>query len=197
MASATVSVLLGPELYDLKIPNIHFPDAIITSIVIPFIHILNDESSKGIISQHGWIQGIRYTLGIYIARIEDLQLIHGKTTKIQKANAEVQLDITPGQTLTASQRLLLHRQCQSLDDNDNSMTKSHTMIYNQRGCLKRHHSLEYDLSKVALEMINNQLVYQSQKPLDGPALSKRVYKKPTNFSLTSVTSSISTIFLDG
>ena len=72
MASATVSVLLGPELYDLKIPNIHFPDAIITSIVIPFIHILNDESSKGIISQHGWIQGIRYTLGIYIARIEDL-----------------------------------------------------------------------------------------------------------------------------
>ena len=197
MASATVSVLLGPELYDLKIPNIHFPDAIITSIVIPFIHILNDEISKGIISQHGWIQGIRYTLGIYIARIDDLQLIHGNTTEIQKANTEAQLHITTGQTLTASQRLLLHSQCQSLDDNDNSMTKSQTMIWNQSACLKRHHSLEYGLSKVSLEMINNQLVYQSQKPLYCPALSKRIYKRPTNSSLTSVKSSISTIILDG
>lgn len=197
MTSATVSVILGPELYDLKIPNIHFPDAIITSIVIPFIHILNDESSKGIISQHGWIQGIRYTLGIYIARIEDLQLIHSNTTKIQKANKEVQLHITPGQTLASSQRLLLHRQCQSLDDYANSMSKRKTMICDQRARLKRHHSLKYDLSKLSLEMINNQLVYQSQKPLDVPALSKRVYKKPTKSSLTSVTSSISTIFLDG
>ena len=146
ITSATVSVLLGPELYDLKIPNIHFPDAIITSIVIPFIHILNDESSKGIISQHGWIQGIRYTFGIHLTRIEDLQSIHGNSTTIQKANTEAQLHITPAQTLTASQKLLLHRQCQSLDDNDNSMSKRQTMICHQRACLKRHHSLEYDLS---------------------------------------------------
>ena len=146
IASATVSVLLGPELYDLKIPNIHFPDAIITSILIPFIHILNDESSKGIISQHGWIQGIRYTFGIHLTRIEDLQSIHGNSTTIQKANTEAQLHITPAQTLTASQKLLLHRQCQSLDDNDNSMSKRQTMICHQRACLKRHHSLEYDLS---------------------------------------------------
>ena len=197
MASATVSVLLGPELYNLKIPNIHFPDAIITSIVIPFIHILNDESSKGIISHHGWIQGIRYTLGIYIARIEDIQLIHSNTNKIQRANTKAQLHITPAQTLTASQKLLLRRQCQSLDDNDNSMSKRQTMMCDQRACLKRHHSLEYDLSKVSLAMINNQRVYQSQKQLDGPALSKRIDKNQTNSYLISVNSSISTIFLDG
>ena len=116
---------------------------------------------------------------------------------MQNANTEAQLHITPTQSLTASQKLLLRRQCQSLDDNDNSMSKRQTMICHQRACLKRHHSLEYGLSKVSLEMINNQLLYQSQKPLDGPAPSKRVYKMPTNSSLTSVTSSISTIFLDG
>ena len=35
-------------------------------VVIPFIHLLNDEDTKGIIANENWYQGLRHMLGIYI-----------------------------------------------------------------------------------------------------------------------------------
>ena len=65
VVTAILSAVLGAQLQDLKIPNIHFPDVIVMSIIIPFIYLLNDESEKEVIFQSGWYQGFRYVLGIY------------------------------------------------------------------------------------------------------------------------------------
>ena len=35
-------------------------------VAIPFAHLLNDEMTKGIISEESWYQGLRYMLGIYV-----------------------------------------------------------------------------------------------------------------------------------
>ena len=67
VVTAILSAVLGAQLQDLKIPNIHFPDVIVMSIIIPFIYLLNDESEKEVIFQRGWYQGFRYVLGIYTA----------------------------------------------------------------------------------------------------------------------------------
>ena len=65
VVTAILSAVLGAQLQDLNIPNIHFPDVIVTSIIIPFIYLLNDDSEKEVIFQSGWYQGFRYVLGIY------------------------------------------------------------------------------------------------------------------------------------
>ena len=65
VVTAILSAVLGAQLQDFSIPNIHFPDVIVTSIIIPFIYLLNDDSEKEVIFQRGWYQGFRYVLGIY------------------------------------------------------------------------------------------------------------------------------------
>ena len=65
VVTAILSAVLGAQLQDFKIPNIHFPDVIVMSIIIPFIYLLNDDSEKEVIFQSGWYQGFRYVLGIY------------------------------------------------------------------------------------------------------------------------------------
>ena len=47
------------------IPNTHFPDVIFMFLLIPMMHLMNDEHIKGVISEENWYQGIRYLLGIY------------------------------------------------------------------------------------------------------------------------------------
>ena len=42
--------------------NVYYPDTIIMFIMIPFIHIMNDETIKGIVMERGWVQGLRYML---------------------------------------------------------------------------------------------------------------------------------------
>ena len=44
--TAILSALLGAQLQDFNIPNIHFPDVIVMSIIIPFIYLLNDDFEK-------------------------------------------------------------------------------------------------------------------------------------------------------
>ena len=66
VVTAILSALLGAQLQDFNIPNIHFPDVIVMSIIIPFIYLLNDDFEKEVIFQSGWYQGFRYVLGIYI-----------------------------------------------------------------------------------------------------------------------------------
>ena len=190
IASTAIAILLG--LFDINIPNIHFLDAVITSIVIPFIHILNDEITKGIILEDGWIKGIGYELGMYIPPPKEKQIIsYPRPIKNYKASIEMPLHITKPQPLTASQKRLLCTKCKSCDD---LMTEEDNIICDKRACLKRHHSQGKILSP---EPINDQPVNQLQKTLKfEPKLSKRTYLKPTNSSSSSFNSSISTIFLE-
>ena len=64
MVAALLSALLGSQIQEFKIPNIHFPDVILIFVVIPFVHLVNGEDTKRIIFEQGWIQGIKYVLGI-------------------------------------------------------------------------------------------------------------------------------------
>ena len=190
IASTAITVLLG--LFDINIPNIHFLDAVITSIVIPFIHILNDEITKGIVLEHGWIKGISYALGMYIPPTPEKQRIPlNRPIKNNKVKTEMPRNMATAQPLTESQIRLLGRKCKSYDD---LMTNKDNGICDERPCLKRHHSLE----NITLpDRIDDQVVYQLQKPfIVEPKLSHRIYTKPTNSSWASLNSSIITIVLE-
>ena len=62
---AILSAFSTPYLHNLGIPNLHYPDAIIIFVVIPFVHLMNDEDTKIVILEENWYQGIRHMLGIY------------------------------------------------------------------------------------------------------------------------------------
>ena len=53
-------------LHNLGLHNLHYPDCVIMSIIIPLGHLMNDVETKGIISEEGWYQGLRHMLGIYV-----------------------------------------------------------------------------------------------------------------------------------
>ena len=59
----TIATALTPTLQSLGMPNTYFPDAIIMFLVIPFCHLINDETTKGIIAENGWYQGMKHMLG--------------------------------------------------------------------------------------------------------------------------------------
>ena len=65
---ATLSILLRPFLRKHGISDLHYPDAIIMFVVIPFVHLMNDEDTKGIILEENWYQGLRHMLGIHASQ---------------------------------------------------------------------------------------------------------------------------------
>ena len=64
-----VSALVSPFLFKHGVSNIHYIDAIIMFLVIPFIHLMNDEDTKTIIYEENWYQGIRHMFGIYKEKV--------------------------------------------------------------------------------------------------------------------------------
>ena len=62
---AILSGILTPFLHKLGIHNMYYPDAIVMFVVIPFVHLMNDEDTKIIILQRNWYQGLRHMLGMH------------------------------------------------------------------------------------------------------------------------------------
>ena len=60
----TMFALLTPALKRMGVSNRHYPEAITMFIIIPFIHLMNDEETKTIIYDENWYQGFKHTLGI-------------------------------------------------------------------------------------------------------------------------------------
>ena len=61
----TSFTILTPLLDQAGIQYVNYPDAILAFIIIPLIHLMNDEDTKTIITEErSWIQGLRYMLGI-------------------------------------------------------------------------------------------------------------------------------------
>ena len=56
--SSFISAVLGIHKY-------HYTAAITMFLVIPFLHLMNDEETKTIITEKNWYQGLRSMLGIY------------------------------------------------------------------------------------------------------------------------------------
>ena len=55
-------------IYVIGIAGIHYIEAITIFIVIPFVHLMNDEDTKGIIADEGWYAGLKFMLGLQRAR---------------------------------------------------------------------------------------------------------------------------------
>ena len=62
---ATLSAILTPSLFKIGISNLHYVDAIVMFVLIPFVYLMNDEDTKRIILEEDWYEGIRHVLGIY------------------------------------------------------------------------------------------------------------------------------------
>ena len=63
--AASLMILLTPKLHDLGLHNLYYPGIIVMFLVIPLIHLMNDDDTKDIISQEGWYQGLKYMMGIH------------------------------------------------------------------------------------------------------------------------------------
>ena len=61
----TIMTVLTPVFHAIGIRNFSYVDALIMFVVIPFINLTNDETTKGIIAEQGWYQGVRKIFGIY------------------------------------------------------------------------------------------------------------------------------------
>ena len=54
-----ISIAMAPNFYELGLSNPHYPNVIIMFIVIPFLHLMNDQDIKSAIYDHGWYYGIK------------------------------------------------------------------------------------------------------------------------------------------
>ena len=61
--AGVILTVLTPTLISYGLRYVHYPDAILMFVAIPFIHLMNDENTKTVITQDGWIQGLRLMLG--------------------------------------------------------------------------------------------------------------------------------------
>ena len=48
-----------------RLTYIHYLDCICMSVIIPLVHLLNNEETKGVIATENWYQGLRHILGIH------------------------------------------------------------------------------------------------------------------------------------
>ena len=46
-------------------PYFDFFHAFFRAIVIPFVHLINEEETKTVITEENWYNGIKYALGLY------------------------------------------------------------------------------------------------------------------------------------
>ena len=46
-------------------PYFEFFQAFFRAIVIPFVHLINEEETKTVITEEKWYNGIKYALGLY------------------------------------------------------------------------------------------------------------------------------------
>ena len=61
----TVITVVTPTLYSLGIHHQYYVDAIMMFLVIPFLHLMNDEITKAVIVEQGWYQGVKYMAGYH------------------------------------------------------------------------------------------------------------------------------------
>ena len=64
LLGTAMTFLVAPVVYGGGVHNHYYVDAIIMFVLLPLIHLTNDEETKGIIADQGWYQGLRHMLGI-------------------------------------------------------------------------------------------------------------------------------------
>ena len=191
--AALLSALLGSQIQEFSIPNIHFPDVILMFVVIPFIHLLNDEDTKGIIFDQGWIQGIKYVLGIS----KDCEVNENVANSDEAQSTRRNRNMPPrafspmAAKLTTSQRLLIFRKCKSSID---MVSKDGILLAKEKMHLERRYSLRQD---VFPGLIKNEKKSELQDTKSRPVSTEIAENEiQTNVPIQSCHSSLSTIYLD-
>ena len=193
MVAALLSALLGSQIQEFNIPNIHFPDVILMFVVIPFIHLLNDEDTKGIIFDQGWIQGIKYVLGIS----KDCDVNENVTNSGEAQSPRRYRNMPPRAfspmitKLTTSQKLLIFRKSKS---SINIVSKDTILLAKEKMHLERRYSLRQD---VFPGLIKNENKSESQDTIArrvGTQIAENEIQ--TNIPIQRCHSSLSIIYLD-
>ena len=195
IVTAIMSSVLGAHIQEFKIPNIHFPDVIIMFIVIPFIHLLNDEEIKGIIFEQGWIQGIKYVLGIYTEPSLGKDSTAPRATQNSRDRRNTPQNSFSSQIpkLTSSQRRLIHRRCKSAI---NIVPKDVLILQKEQMYLQRKYSLKQDVFQGTSEYLNIKTLSSLRRSLAARSPEKLEHEIQKNTSSQSCHSSLSTIYLD-
>ena len=191
--AALLSALLGSQIQEFSIPNIHFPDVILMFVVIPFMHLLNDEDTKGIIFDQGWIQGIKYVLGIS----KDCEVNENVANSDEAQNTRRNRNMPPrafspmSAKLTTSQRLLIFRKCKSSID---MVSKDGILLAKEKMHLERRYSLRQD---VFPGLIKNEKKSELQDTKTRPVSTEIAENEiQTNVTIQSSHSSLSIIYID-
>ena len=193
MVAALLSALLGSQIQEFNIPNIHFPDVVLMFVVIPFIHLLNDEDTKGIIFDQGWIQCLKYVLGI--SKDWDVNENVANSDEVQSPRRYRNMPpraFSPMITkLTTSQRLLIFRKWKS---SINMVSKDAILQANEKIYLERRYSLRQD---VFSGLIKNENTSELPDTIARPVSTKIAKNEiQTNSPIQSCHSSLSTIYID-
>ena len=194
--TALLSALLGAQIQEFNIPNIHFPDAIVMSIVIPIIHLLNEESAKEMVFQSGWCQGLRYAIGRYTnptvpndaANDNRIHVARNNLNRVQTDPRDRKLpsNSAPNQTTL--------RRCESTIELvlQHDLTKDSEILHKIR-----RHSLENPCSGVLISSCSD-----STKVFDAPkSINLSIGRQPSLLNQKkhpsqSLSSSISIIYLE-
>lgn len=196
MTTSVLSALLGAQIQEFNIPNIHFPDAIVMSIVIPIIHLLNEESAKEMVFQSGWCQGLRYAIGRYTnptvpndaANNNRIHVARNNLNRVQTDPRDRKLpsNSAPNQTTL--------RRCESTIELvlQHDLTKDSEILHKIR-----RHSLENPCSGVLISSCSD-----STKVFDAPkSINLSIGRQPSLLNQKkhpsqSLSSSISIIYLE-
>ena len=140
------SAVMTPYLHKLGIHNIHFIDAIVMFLVIPFLHLMNDEDTKTIICEENWYQGIRYMLGIYKEKVPQSTVRGPPPVADPKNNSSPSHNdcLTDVISSNSSQNKFLTRRCNSVS----TLVPPQTLEATERKVLlQRRYSLRYNITE--------------------------------------------------
>ena len=201
MATAILSGFLGAQLQELSVPNIHFPDAVVMSIIIPFIHLLNQEETKGIIFENGWFQGFRYAFGRYTDSENESRARKGSSNRTNDLNLNTSrhksLSSQHPNLLQVSKKQLSIRRCKSSSDlvleHDLSINYIKDKIMN----FKRRHSIENTSPKTLVNCISKSTTtFEVSTSIEMRISHPNLTFNRIAMSGKSSSSSISTIYLN-
>ena len=195
MATAILSGHLGAHLQELQVPNIHFPDAIVMSIVIPLLHLLNQEITKGIIFESGWCNGFRYIFNVYIVSKVDESTTNGSENPVDRSNRSASKNDSSTQhsTLRPLPKQFLLRRCNSSVDislHPNPSTKGE--IFQLRRC----HSFKGHNQKTLTPSLSTPIRSCVSTSIEIPISYNSLNLDRKNISRKNSITSITTIYLE-
>ena len=195
MATAILSGFLGAQLQELSVPNIHFPDAIFMSVIIPSIHLLNQEETKGIIFENGWYQGFKHVFGRYTKAGRQIRPVNGSSNTEDNHNLKkhIRKALSGDANLQLSSKQRWLRRCNSFP---NMVLRDDLTIKDKITNSKRRHSIENTSPRTL--MLNKRKLNSSEASisLKIPSSNQNSNDNRKKMSRKSSSSSISTIYLD-